>query len=256
MLLPIEYIGFVLAPLSQREAIISELENLIAIGEWWKIAFAILSAILVMIGEITYLVEIFRKEVRPNPYPFLIWSIQYGMATGILFINGAGLGITVSLLETLVSITFTVIGFTKKYGYRSWSWWEAATYFLTFLAMVLWLAIPDPLISIICLVISGGLSLLPVYKKVWYDPQSESATTWFMYAAAVVASLIAITDYTPVTILGVTDVVLFDFGVGVFVVLRNKGILKGPKNPKSKDNQKEVIHITDSPIVNLADIEN
>jgi hypothetical protein len=82
-----------------------------------KMIIAIVAALLAIVGNVTYLMDINKKKVKPHPYTWLVWSIVPCIAFFGQLASGAG----IAVLSTGVAEIFTIIIFliSLKYGFKS-----------------------------------------------------------------------------------------------------------------------------------------
>lgn len=72
-----------------------------------KFEIAIVAAILAVIGNVPYLVDIIKKKIEPHPYTWLVWSI----VSCIVFFGQVSSGAGVGAIPTGASEIFTIIIF-------------------------------------------------------------------------------------------------------------------------------------------------
>ena len=152
-----------------------------------KEIFAVSAALLALIGHIPYIVGIFRGQVRPHLYTWLIGSIVSLIVIGGQFVKGAGVGI----LPTLVTGVFTVsiCALSLKYGYRSITRSDRFFLFAALACGIPWLMTDDPTLSIIMAVSIDVIAYAPTIRKTWREPSTESPV---LYSANLVRHLLAL----------------------------------------------------------------
>ena len=72
-----------------------------------KLTIAIIAALLAVVGNVPYLIDVLKKKVKPHPYTWLVWTIVSGVAFFGQLAKGAGVG----AIPTGASEIFTVIIF-------------------------------------------------------------------------------------------------------------------------------------------------
>lgn len=137
-----------------------------------KIYLASIAAVLAVVGNIPYLIDILRGRVRPHPYTWMIWTI----VSGTIFFGQLARGAGVGALPTAASEIFTLIIFlfSLRYGFKEIR--STDTYFLlaALIGLVPWLLTRDPTLSVIIMVSIDLVAFVPTIRKTQRDPTSET----------------------------------------------------------------------------------
>lgn len=176
-----------------------------------KLTFAILAGIITVVSYYPYVRDIFQKKTRPHAYTWLIWLITQGTATAALLYGGGGLG-SVSLILGTVLVFFVLI-LSIRFGTRNITRSDTGILVLSLLAVVLWWQLDNPLLAVLMVSAIDGLGYIPTFRKSWEDPRSETLLFWVGMVAAIILSLLALTEYNLLTVtylatLGVANVIL------------------------------------------------
>ena len=101
-----------------------------------KETLAIIGAVIAVVGNVPYLLDVIKKRVEPHPYTWLVWTIVSGVTFFGQVAKGAGIG----ALPTAAAEIFTVIIFlfSLQYGFKNIV--KTDTYFLIFalLGLIPW----------------------------------------------------------------------------------------------------------------------
>lgn len=162
-----------------------------------KILFAFLAAFLAILGNVSYLVGMFKGRVRPHPYTWFVWSIISGTVFVGQVVKGAGW----ATLPFAVSEIFTIIIFlySLKFGFRNIK--RTDTYFLiaALLGIIPWFMTNDPTISVIIMVTIDLIAFIPTLSKAWNHPETESAALYSSNVARHSFALVALSSYNIAT---------------------------------------------------------
>lgn len=162
-----------------------------------KIIFSIIATIIGTIAFFPYLKDIFSLKTKPHIYTWLIWIITQGTAVaGILY--GGGEWGSLSLLIGLFFVA-SIFLFSFKYGTKDITKGDTLILIFAFIAIFVWWQLDEPIISILMITVIDIFGFLPSFRKTYFDPWSETLSSWFLFAAANIFSLLALSEYNLLT---------------------------------------------------------
>src|SRR6185436_13616773 len=130
-----------------------------------KETLAVIAAVLAVIGNIPYLIDVVKKRVQPHPYTWLVWTI----VSGIIFFGQLAKGAGIGALPTAAAEIFTLIIFlfSLKYGFKNIV--RKDTYFLIFalVSLIPWMITKDPTLSVVIVVGIDLIAFVPTIRKTW-----------------------------------------------------------------------------------------
>ena len=102
-------------------------------------------------------------------------------------------------------------------------------------AMVPWLLSDDPLLSVILITIIDAFGFAPTFRKAYHKPQEETLITFALSAIKFVISIVALSNYSVVTVLYPLSLVIANGAFVLMLIIRRKqlGI--------TKETHKEVV---------------
>ncbi len=166
-----------------------------------KETLAIVATILAVIGNVSYLKDVWRGRVQPHPYTWFVWSIV-SMTT---FFGGLAKGAGIGALPTGVAEGFTVIIFlfSLKYLFRGKVGHIRMidNYFLVacLLGLIPWALTKDPTISVVIVVLIDIIAFIPTLRKTWAHPRSEQPRLYEMNVARHILTLFSLQSYNIAT---------------------------------------------------------
>lgn len=164
-----------------------------------KITIAIIAALLAVIGNVPYLIDIVKKKVQPHPYTWLVWTL----VSCIIFFGQVSKGAGVGAIPTAASEIFTVIIFifSLRYGFKKIE--RTDTYFLiaALLGIIPWVLTNDPTISVIIAVTIDLIAFMPTLRKTYRYPQTETPILYSMNALRHFMALFSLQAYNIATML-------------------------------------------------------
>lgn len=174
-----------------------------------KEIFAAIAAILAVVGNVPYCIDIIKRRVKPHAYSWFVWAIVSGIVFFGQIEKGAGLG----AIPTFAAEIFTFINFglSLKYGYRQIT--RSDTYFLVLAlaAIAIWIMTSDPTYSVLIAVIIDVIAFIPTIRKTWLEPKTESPTLYTMNVIRHVLALFSMQAYNIATVLHSAAMLITNF---------------------------------------------
>lgn len=186
-----------------------------------KETLAIIGAVIAVVGNVPYLLDVIKKRVEPHPYTWLVWTIVSGVTFFGQVAKGAGIG----ALPTAAAEIFTVIIFlfSLQYGFKNIV--KTDTYFLIFalLGLIPWAITKDPTISVIIVVIIDLVAFVPTIRKTWIKPKSETPVLFSMNVVRHILTLFSLQAYNIATTLhSIVMIVINSIMTGIIVLKKKK----------------------------------
>lgn len=187
-----------------------------------KETLAIIGAVIAIVGNIPYLIDVIKKRVEPHPYTWLVWTI----VSGVTFFGALAKGAGVGAIPTGAAEIFTVIIFilSLKYGFRNIR--RIDTYFLiiALLGLVPWALTKDPTISVIIVVTIDLVAFIPTLRKTWKKPKTETPVLYSMNVVRHILTLFSLQAYNIATMLhSIAMIIVNSFMTFMIIRGRKKG---------------------------------
>lgn len=190
-----------------------------------KILFVIIASIFAIIGNVSYLRDVFQGKTIPHPYTWFIWSIV-SMTT---FFGGMVKGAGIGAIPTGIAEGFTVIIFLFSLQYlfkKNNRIQPIDNYFFiaALLGLIPWIITRDPTISIIVMVCIDVIAFIPTMRKTWKHPDTEQPILYEMNVARHILTLASLGSYNIATMLH--SVVMICTNITMTVFIKRKTIAK------------------------------
>lgn len=185
-----------------------------------KESFAIVAALLAIVGNVPYIRAVLRREVQPHLYTWFVWTL----VTGITFFGQLAKGAGVGALPTAASELFTVAIFLLafKYGYKKPSRSDKIFLGIALLGIIPWLLTNDPTWSVVIVVGIDLVAFVPTLRKTWQQPRTEKPILYAMNVARHTLALFALEAYNVATVLHSVAMVVTNTLMTVFIVRPRK----------------------------------
>lgn len=164
-----------------------------------KEAFAVVAALLAIVGNVPYVKDVLDKKVQPHAYTWFVWSL----VSGIIFFGQLSKGAGIGALPTFASEIFTVIIFllSLRYGFKKVTLVDTFFLALALVGIALWVATDDPTLSVIIAVIIDLIAFVPTILKTWTYPKTETPLLYSMNVTRHVLALFSLQAYNIATTL-------------------------------------------------------
>ena len=152
-----------------------------------KETLAAIAAILAIIGNIPYIVDIFKNRVQPHAYTWFVWTL----VTAIVFFGQVAKGAGIGALPTAASGVFTLVIFllSLRNGFKQVTKIDTVFLVLALAGIVPWVITSDPTVSIVIAVAIDLTAFVPTLRKTWLKPSTE---TPLLYGSNVLRHILAL----------------------------------------------------------------
>lgn len=193
-----------------------------------KEILAIIASILAIVGNISYLKDTIKGNVKPHPYTWFIWSIV-SMTT---FFGGLVKGAGIGALPTGVAEAFTIVIFLYSLQYlfkkHKGHIHKSDHYFfvIALLGLIPWALTKDPTISVIVVVAIDVVAFIPTLRKTWIRPQTERPLLYEMNVSRHILTLFALNSYNIATTLHSIAMICTNTLMTLFIKIRTRSVSK------------------------------
>ncbi len=164
-----------------------------------KSLISIVAIVLIFIGYIPYVRDIFLRKTKPHIFSWFLWTLVTFVIYALQRDAGAGAGAWVTL--TLALLLGAICMLALKYGTRDIHPSDVALLICALLALPLWIIVHQPVLSIILLCCIDMCAFIPTVRKSWHDPYSETLSLYVITTARHALSIFALAEYNIITML-------------------------------------------------------
>ncbi len=165
----------------------------------YKDILTVLSIILIFVGYIPYIRDIFRGKTHPHVFSWIVWSILNFCLFWLQLDAWAGFA---SWIVLILWMNSTFIAFVwYRYGKKDIRKIDIFFFISALLAIPLWLFLDQAIISAILVTWIGVLAFAPTIRKTWVNPYSETMTTYGITTFRHVLTLLALSEYNTITVI-------------------------------------------------------
>ncbi len=168
-----------------------------------KESIVFVAAVLAVVGNVSYVRDVFRGVVKPHPYTWFIWSIVSLVTFFGQVQKGAGIG----AIPTGVAEAFTIVIFLfslahiARDGVGHIRKIDHVFLAIALLGLIPWALTNDPTISVIVVVAIDVVAFIPTLRKTWMHPETERPLLYQMNIARHALTLFSLQAYNIATTL-------------------------------------------------------
>lgn len=181
----------------------------------------ITAVILTFAAYVPYFRDILKKKSIPHPYSWLVWGFTNSVIFTLQITHGAGPGAYATAAAGIICLSIAVLAFrngAKKYITTT----DTILLATAVLAVVLWIFVKQPVLSIILLVGADIIGIIPSVRKAWKRPYEETLSMWLISTLRHVISLLALREYNFITLLNPVAWIIANGTFSLILILRRK----------------------------------
>ena len=188
--------------------------------------FTIGALILVLVGYVPYIRDIFKGKTTPHAFTFLIWTLSTAVSFFLQIKGGAGPGAWI----TCAGVIFQLFIFCLclRYGTKNVTRSDVFFLILALISLGLWLLVDQPVAAIILAVLVEIFGFIPTVRKSWHEPYSETLFTYWIYVIRHAMAVLALSQFNILTVLFPFTLTIANFIVAILLVVRRKQIPQKP----------------------------
>ncbi|MDD9899742.1 MAG: hypothetical protein OXT65_02040 [Alphaproteobacteria bacterium] len=164
----------------------------------------------------TYFYGIWRGQIRPHAYTWLVFSILNGIGFAALHLEGGGPGAWTLGVTSFASFVTFVIGLLMREKDITRS--DTVALVFALLAIPVWVVTDNALWAVIIISCIDVAALYPTFRKSWHKPHEEGALSFTLSGVEYSFALAALQSYSVITVLYPATIVVVD-GLLVLMLL-------------------------------------
>lgn len=190
----------------------------------YKEVISLICVIFSVFGYGLYIKDIIIKKTRPHLFTYLIWSIASLVTWALQVYGGAGVGASITLATGIMCVIIFLLSF--KYGDKDITFLDIIFLITSIVAIILWVFVRQPVLSIILLVSADVFGFAPTIRKSWNKPFEETLFVWELVTIRGVLSITALERFNVLTLLYPIVWVIVNFIFCVMLIYRRKVLKK------------------------------
>lgn len=186
----------------------------------FKAVVGFTAIVIGFIGYVPYFQNIFNGKTKPHAFSWLIWGILTAIAFFGQIEGNAGPGAWVTGFSAAICLVIFLIALIK--GSKDFPLVDWLALAGSALALLLWYLTNSPLAAVILITIIDALGFIPTFRKSFYRPNEETTFTFSMSALKFSLGIIALNEYSIITVLYPLSLVITNIVFVSMVLTRRK----------------------------------
>jgi hypothetical protein len=192
-------------------------------GSQMKFAMGALSVVTALVAYAIYIVQTAKRGgIEPHPFSWFLWTATTAVAYWVQKRSGAGPGIWVTLVTTVICLLIAILSLYRSKGSFpaiDWGW-----LFLGLFVLVAYLGMKSAAYSVTIATAADLAGYGPTVRKGWTEPHKDGARSFFLNSLKFFFSLFALSTYSFETLLFPAALTTANAGVAIMLLLRRKQI--------------------------------
>lgn len=159
-----------------------------------KQIISIIAVVLTFSAYIPYYRDIIKGKTHPHIYSWLLWGLLGVLVFALQVLGRAGPAAFVTLTASLMCVG--VVTLSLRHGKRDITPIDTIVALLSLVAMIFWLLVKEPVISIFFAVAADLLAFEPTVRKSWRKPYSETLSLYVTSSLRFCLAVLAIREYS------------------------------------------------------------
>ncbi len=186
------------------------------------ILFGILSILFIALGNVIYFKSIYKGKTKPHMFSFIVWGIVMAIILVAQVTSGAGAGAWANAIATIMVFIIAYIGWRQKEITITKS--DTFSFIFALSIIPLWLLTDSALLAVVLATTIDLIGYYPTIRKTYAMPYSENITSYGVFAAAMLASIFAMSEVSITNILYPIAIVLANTLFIVTTIVRRRKI--------------------------------
>ncbi|MBN8549007.1 MAG: hypothetical protein J0M12_06810 [Deltaproteobacteria bacterium] len=193
-----------------------------------KVVLGSVAALIAVAAYIPYFRDIFLGKTKPHAFSWLIWALLCGIGFAGQLADQGGAGSWITGLTSVACFAVFVLALFR--GERDVTRGDWCCLFFSLAAIPLWILTESPLWSMILITIIDTVGFIPTFRKSYYKPEQETAVTYTLSSVKFLLAIVALNNYSIVTVLYPASLVLINGAFVVMVYVRRAMLCRSSAN--------------------------
>lgn len=186
----------------------------------YKVALAIISIIMTLVGYFYYLRDVFAHKTKPHAYSFLVWGLLTAIAFAGQLHDKGGPGSYVT--GVAAAVCFYIFFLALRQGEKNITRSDRINLAAALIAIIPWMLTNDPVISVILITVIDFFGFIPTIRKSYKKPHEETLITYVLAGLKFLLAIWALETYTLTTWLYPASLVVTNLMFAAMLVIRRE----------------------------------
>ena len=186
----------------------------------YKFVLTILAIAAGFIGYVLYIRNILSGKAKPHAFSWFVWALIACIAFSAQVAGKGGHGALIMGFTALACIIIALLALFK--GKRDFPLFDWFCLISAFAAIGLWLYTKNPVSAVVLITITEVFAFMPTFRKGYFKPHEETATTFGLSGLTFFLSLFALDRFTVTTALYPAALVATNFSFVAMLLIRRR----------------------------------
>jgi hypothetical protein len=179
-----------------------------------------LSLIISAAAYAPYIWSMFRRQIRPHLFSWIVWSLISLIAYLAQTRGNAGPGSWAVGFSGLCTVIIALC--SLRYGERHITRFDWVCFVGALLAIPLWRLSSNPTASLVLVLAIDSLAYGMTFRKSWIKPYSENVVVYLLDTVKYGAAILALEHYSLLTILFPLYIIVVEAALAALILLRRR----------------------------------
>lgn len=161
--------------------------------------FGSLTALLLIIGSVPYIIDILRGRTEPERATWLIWLVLSAIAFFSQSALGAGWSLVLPAADIVVLLGIFCL--SLRYGAGGLVRRDTISLLLAGLGLLVWYFTQQPLLALLIIIAIDGLGAYLTVVKTYKLPGTETLSSWIIFTLSGLSGALAVGAWSPYLLL-------------------------------------------------------
>jgi len=186
----------------------------------YKMILGVIASFLAFIATVPYIRGIYRGTNKPHLFAWIIWWLLTAIAFAAQIAGGGGAGAWNTGIASLMCIWICLSTWHRvKFVATKLDWWMFG---VGMCSIPLWAATSNPLWAIVIVTGIEAVAFALTFKKSWFKPHEEVASTYSLNLIRHVISIIALAEINLTTALFPACMLFLNTGLVAMLLTRRR----------------------------------
>jgi len=192
--------------------------------ESFKSFFGYIAICFGTIAYVIYISKILRNKIKPHAFSWLLWTLTTAIVYSAQLMKGGGAG---SWSTGYTCIICFGIGIISLFKYdKAYTLSDILFISIALLALIPWFLTKDPTVSVVIIVSIDAIGYGPTYRKSYYYPNEENASSFGLNSIKHCFSFMALGHYMTATWLYPVSQIFMNGSVVILLWIRRRKLVK------------------------------
>ena len=189
------------------------------------IFYGLLAVLLGGAGTIHYYIGIFKRQIKPHAFSWVIWALTTIIVGIAQFIEGGGIGAYVTILSSLAATCTACL--SLKFGRTDITKSDWVSFIAALCTIPLWLLTQNAFFAVVLVTIIDLFGFYPSFRKGHQKPWDEGAFLFGAVSIKFLLSAFALENFTLVTALYPLALFVINAVFVMMLMIRRRIVIRG-----------------------------